>query len=87
MHASNEARFIEAYQNMAKTAGVPGYRTPKVAILQLVSRWLSRGRTGCWLLMIDNANDSHVFFHWVDEENGIVDGEQDNQHPLSFYSP
>ena len=62
MHASNRARFEEAYKRIARELSIPGYEDPNVDTFQLVSRFLDDDANGSWLLVLDNADDSDTFF-------------------------
>jgi hypothetical protein len=48
---------------------IPGQDNPKTNILQLVYQWLYEERNGRWLMILDNADDGHIFFSG-DELNG-----------------
>ncbi|KAL2152254.1 hypothetical protein VTH82DRAFT_5438 [Thermothelomyces myriococcoides] len=63
IHASNAERFRQAYASIAEECLLPGYDDPKTEVLPLVKRWLERkGGNGQWLMVIDNADDTEVFF-------------------------
>lgn len=46
VHASNAARFTQAYRNIATKVDLPGRDDPKVDILRLVYDWLYDERNG-----------------------------------------
>lgn len=56
-----------AYQEIAKQAGLVGAIDPKVNQLQLVKKWLESEYSGNWVMIIDNADDEDLFFG--DDEN------------------
>ncbi|CAI0654350.1 unnamed protein product [Colletotrichum noveboracense] len=62
VHASNADRFRQAYSTIAQECGIPGYDDPKVDMLKLVKTWLENGTRGQWLMVIDNADDTQLFF-------------------------
>ncbi|KAB5581159.1 hypothetical protein GE09DRAFT_1168377 [Coniochaeta sp. 2T2.1] len=62
VHASSAERFRQAYASIAKQCQIPGYDDPKVDLLPLVRRWLEGKDRGRWLMVIDNADDTQVFF-------------------------
>ena len=62
VHASSHARFEEAYKDIARELTIPGHTDPNLDCLDLVVRYLSDDANGPWLLVIDNADDSEVFF-------------------------
>ncbi|KAF2633913.1 hypothetical protein BU25DRAFT_381757 [Macroventuria anomochaeta] len=61
VHASNAARFKQAYQEIAARVELPGRDDPKTNILRLVHNWLCDERNGRWLMIVDNADDDRVF--------------------------
>ena len=63
MHASNAARFEQSYREIAITAKLSGAEDPKIDILGLVSRWLGSDDSRDWLMILDNADDTSIFFN------------------------
>jgi tetratricopeptide (TPR) repeat protein len=47
---------------MADKLRLPGREDAKADVLQLVHAWLSDGRNGQWLMILDNVDDDGVFF-------------------------
>lgn len=62
VHASNASRFEQDYLQIAINAKLSGVNDPKQEIKQLVKNWLSSKESGTWLMIIDNADDSDMFF-------------------------
>ncbi|KAB5515379.1 P-loop containing nucleoside triphosphate hydrolase protein, partial [Coniochaeta sp. 2T2.1] len=62
VHASSAERFRQAYASIAEKCQIPGHDDPKVDVLPLVKRWLEGKDRGRWLMVIDNADDTQVFF-------------------------
>ncbi|KAK1837667.1 TPR domain protein (kinesin light chain), partial [Colletotrichum chrysophilum] len=62
VHASTNARFEEAYRDIAERLQLPGRSDPNVDVMQLVYRWLSTEENGPWLIVVDNADDMSVFY-------------------------
>jgi tetratricopeptide (TPR) repeat protein len=60
VHASNAARFEQAYRDIAAKVELPGRDDPQVNILRLVYNWLCDERNGRWLMILDNADDDRV---------------------------
>ena len=56
------AKFDQAYKDIARSLILPGWDAPEANVLQLVADWLDDQRHGHWLLVIDNADDSELFF-------------------------
>ena len=72
MHASNAARFKQAYRDIATKVDLPGRDDPKVDILRLVHDWLCDERNGRWLMVVDNADDDRVLSSPGTESGGIA---------------
>ncbi|KAF2685485.1 TPR-like protein [Lentithecium fluviatile CBS 122367] len=70
VHASTQARFEEAYQGIAERLQLPGRYNPKVNVLRLVRDWLCDEANGRWLMVVDNADDSEVFYPEPTEQDG-----------------
>lgn len=62
VHASNAHRFRESYANIAKACNVSGINGPAANVLLLVKEWLEAQHQSRWLLILDNADDSELFF-------------------------
>ncbi|KAJ0165496.1 hypothetical protein CTA2_11060 [Colletotrichum tanaceti] len=62
VHASNAERFRQAYSSIAQECGIPGHDDPKADMLTLVKTSLEKGFRGRWLMVIDNADDTQLFF-------------------------
>jgi tetratricopeptide (TPR) repeat protein len=63
VHASSEERFRQSYASIADECNIPGRDDPKVDVLALVKDWLTKRFKRQWLMMIDNADDTQLFFH------------------------
>jgi tetratricopeptide (TPR) repeat protein len=62
VHAGTQARFEEGYQRIAEMTRMDGWDNPKEDVLRLVRNWLSDESNGRWAMIVDNADDSAVFF-------------------------
>ena len=62
VHASNADRFRQAYTSIAQECCVPSHDDPKADVLTLVKSWLEGKSRGRWLMVIDNADDTQLFF-------------------------
>jgi tetratricopeptide (TPR) repeat protein len=62
VHANTQARFEEGYRTIADATRMDGWDNLKVDVLRLVHSWLCDDSNGQWVLIIDNADDSNVFF-------------------------
>ncbi|KAK1246563.1 hypothetical protein MKX08_000365 [Trichoderma sp. CBMAI-0020] len=83
VHASNAHRFRESYANIAKTCNVPGTNDPGANVLLLVKEWLEAQHQSRWLLIIDNADDSELFF----SERNTETKSDSEYHKLVHYLP
>jgi tetratricopeptide (TPR) repeat protein len=72
VHASNAARFKQAYRDIATKVDLPGRDDPKVDILRLVYNWLCDERNGRWLMVVDNADDDRVLSSPGTEPGGVA---------------
>lgn len=61
IHASNAARFEQAYRDIAVGVELPGRDDANADVLRLVYDWLSDEKNGRWLIILDNADDQEVF--------------------------
>ena len=55
-------RIKKAFEEIAKLVGISGYNAPGVDVLQLVKDWFEDESSGRWLLIIDNADDTELFY-------------------------
>ncbi|KAF8246080.1 hypothetical protein K440DRAFT_554061 [Wilcoxina mikolae CBS 423.85] len=78
VHASNIARFEQAYKDIATELDLPGLDDPNTNILQLVTKWFADDGNGPWLFILDNADDEGIFFG--SNHSSPKDGQQ--QMPL-----
>ncbi|KAF7136892.1 hypothetical protein CNMCM5793_006507 [Aspergillus hiratsukae] len=60
--ALNATSFENAYREIGRQIGVNGIDEDKADVKTLVKEALSRESSGHWLLIIDNADDPHLFF-------------------------
>jgi len=63
VHASNRTRFEQSYREIADALKLPGRDDPQQNVLQIVEAWLKRVESGTWLMILDNADDSRMFFN------------------------
>ena len=69
VHASTMARFEQSYKEIAQEISLPGWNQPNINILKLVYKWLSEEDKDGWLLVVDSADDTGVFFGSTSELN------------------
>ncbi|KAK0729439.1 hypothetical protein B0H67DRAFT_479222 [Lasiosphaeris hirsuta] len=85
VHASSAERFRQSYASIAQECQVPSYDDPKMDMLLLVKKWLERQDCGRWLMVIDNADDTQVFFGQPTEP--IKTGTSSPDRNLARYLP
>ncbi|KAL0937441.1 kinesin light chain [Colletotrichum truncatum] len=88
VHASNEQRFRQAYTHIAEELEIPGHGEPQFDALLLVKSWLEKKERGQWLMVVDNADDSHLFFQSQrDYHAGVSTDESGAECSLARYIP
>jgi tetratricopeptide (TPR) repeat protein len=87
VHAGSSARFEQSYRSIANAAKLPGADEPKIDILDLVFRWLENDDSGTWLMIVDNADDSAVFFPRVPASMTQISDQLGRAAVLSTYLP
>ncbi len=60
MPAVSQDTFELAYQQIGLLLRVPGIADDNADVKQLVKEKLSTSSSGCWLMVVDNADDPHV---------------------------
>jgi hypothetical protein len=75
VHASSEERFRQSYASIAEECNIPGRDDPKVDMLLLVRDWLTKRFKRQWLMVIDNADDTQLFFQ-LQQENADLTREK-----------
>ncbi|KAL1855871.1 hypothetical protein VTK73DRAFT_8451 [Phialemonium thermophilum] len=77
VRGNSRVTFEESYRTLAGVLALPRRHDPEVDVLALVREWLQRDDVGPWLLILDNADDAHVFYP----------GESAVETPLASYLP
>jgi hypothetical protein len=62
VYAGTQARVEDGFRAIADAVKLPGRNQPKANIPQLVYSWLSNERNGRWIMILDSADDSDVFY-------------------------
>jgi tetratricopeptide (TPR) repeat protein len=89
VHVGTRARFQEGYRRIAEAVKMKGFDDPRADIIRLVYSWLCDESNGRWLMVIDNADDSKVFFpqfHGTQTANNS-DLDHTEEEPLSDFLP
>ncbi|KAK4206181.1 hypothetical protein QBC37DRAFT_142358 [Rhypophila decipiens] len=82
VHAGTQARVEEGFRTIADTVKVPGRNQLKVDIPQLVYSWLSNERNGRWIMILDSADDSDVFYNANSTRVSTGDDTRDRPAPI-----
>ncbi|KAF6822492.1 Kinesin light chain 5 [Colletotrichum plurivorum] len=80
VHGKSRATFEESYRTLADVLALPRRREPDVDVLALVRDWLQRDDISPWFMVVDNADDTGVFF--LDNTHNDI-----SQGPLASYLP
>ncbi|KAL4732589.1 hypothetical protein ACLX1H_001607 [Fusarium chlamydosporum] len=78
VHASSAERFSEAYTKIAKAYKIPGHDDPSFDALSAVKDWLESDESGQWMMIVDNADDMHLFFPQSDGPPQSMSSGEDN---------
>lgn len=62
VHGSTLRRFGQGYRDIAKGLNLQGLDSPDIDLFETVKLWLSDESNGPWLMILDNADDSDVYF-------------------------
>jgi tetratricopeptide (TPR) repeat protein len=71
--ATNSESLHQAYLEVAQQLRIPGWEDDKQDVKRMVQEYLSKERTGRWLLVFDNANNIDM---WIAKESGPESGLQ-----------
>jgi tetratricopeptide (TPR) repeat protein len=85
VQASTKARFEETYRGIADRLDLPRRDNPQVDSLRLVSDWLCDETNGNWVMIIDSADDTEVFYPKT--KSTIGESLAPISAPLSAYLP
>jgi tetratricopeptide (TPR) repeat protein len=85
VYAANAARFDQAYKDIGRKLKLPGIDNPEVDACELVSDWLNEDESGEWLMILDNADNSDLFFPPVDSD--AASQVRTTKKPLISYLP
>ncbi|KAL2124933.1 hypothetical protein VTJ04DRAFT_1298 [Mycothermus thermophilus] len=71
--ASTRVTFEQNFRAIADYVDLPGRNNEKADILQLVRRWLSDERNEEWMIVLDGADDRHMFYPDQSDSNASKD--------------
>ena len=83
IYAASHTRFVQAYRDIAQTLELSGCNDPQIDPCELLFKWLSQDDSGPWLLILDNADDTNLFFH----SHELSTTEAQSSKPLIDYLP
>ncbi|KAI9761267.1 MAG: hypothetical protein M1840_001991, partial [Geoglossum simile] len=66
VYAASAVRFYQSYEDVARKLKLPRVDDPDVDARELVSDWFNNDDNGHWLIILDNADDSDLFFPSTD---------------------
>lgn len=87
VHASNAERFQEGFAAIAEECNIPGRDDPKADLFQLVKRWLEKAYHSRWLMVIDNADDTELFFSAKHHGDASASSPANGRGKLGTYIP
>uniref|UniRef100_A0A8H7TQ33 Nucleoside phosphorylase domain-containing protein n=1 Tax=Bionectria ochroleuca TaxID=29856 RepID=A0A8H7TQ33_BIOOC len=88
VHSGKAEQFHEAYASIARECNVPGHEDPKVDILRLVKQWLEQIFKTRWLMVIDNADDTELFFRSQQDKPSVTaTAPSHREDELGCYTP
>jgi hypothetical protein len=87
VHASNASRIELNYRAIAAAVKFPGADDPKTDILNMVLRWLENGINRPWFMILDNADDTAVFFSQALADMSQTANKTKPVAPMSLYLP
>ncbi|KAI9774253.1 MAG: hypothetical protein M1840_004147, partial [Geoglossum simile] len=86
VYAASASRFNQSYKDVARKLKLPRVDDPDVDICELVSDWFNDDGNGHWLIILDNADNSELFFPSTDFDNSFVQVNA-TKRPLVNYLP
>jgi tetratricopeptide (TPR) repeat protein len=72
VRASDITSFDNAYREIGQQLKIPGLEDDKADVKRLVKTRLSQESTGKWLMIVDNADDSDMFYYNDNKDNKSV---------------
>ncbi|KAH0565091.1 hypothetical protein GP486_001509 [Trichoglossum hirsutum] len=66
VYAASAGRFDQSYKGIARELKLPRVDDPDVDVCELVSDWFNNDDNGHWLIILDNADHSDIFFPSTD---------------------
>jgi hypothetical protein len=66
VYAGSPERFYQSISQIAQNCHIRGHNDPKADVPQLVKAWLARDDQSAWLMILDSADDTEIFFNSSD---------------------
>ncbi|KAL2053416.1 hypothetical protein ABVK25_006410 [Lepraria finkii] len=89
IHTGSKARLEQSFWDVADYVKIPGWQDPKANVFRFVHDWLRDGKSGRWLLILDNVESTDLLSEVGDAgqrgQGTGVDGEP--WQPMSAYLP
>ncbi|KAI9758975.1 MAG: hypothetical protein M1840_003619 [Geoglossum simile] len=86
VYAASADRFDQSYKDVARKLKLPRVDDPDVDVCELVSDWFNNGDDGHWLIILDNADNSDLFFPSTDFDTSFTQINM-TKKPLVDYLP
>ncbi|KAK5110698.1 hypothetical protein LTR85_000741 [Meristemomyces frigidus] len=86
IHASSAARFEQGVREIAGLVKIRGRDDPKANIFGLVRDWLRGGKSGKWILVLDNVDDASFLLGPGYDNQGAQEGSK-GSNTLFGYLP
>lgn len=87
VYGADAVRFKESYRAVASMLEIPGADRKDAPLLTLVRNYLSQGKNGPWLLVLDNVDDISVFVDPQPEAHNASNPSNQDNKPLKAYLP
>jgi len=86
VYAGSTTRLEQSFRDIADYIEIPGRQNPKANVFRLVHDWLRDGKSGRWLLILDNVDNPNLLSEVGQRGQGIgVDSER--RQPITAYLP
>ncbi|KAI9778144.1 MAG: hypothetical protein M1839_008353 [Geoglossum umbratile] len=86
VYAASVGRFDQSYKDVARKLKLPRVDDPDVDVCELVSDWFNDDDNGHWLIILDNADNSDLFFPPTDFDTPFTQINM-TKRPLVDYLP
>ena len=85
VYAASSARFVQAYEDIARLLKLPGWDEANTDSCKTVSKWLNE-EDNHWLMILDNVDNADLSFHSIESDVPPITTTE-SQRPLVDYLP